>query len=834
MTRQVLWVTVLVSLFGAAGAQAPNQAAPPEEQFVWITPVRADSGNKVSLRIRCNDVWTAGKPVPIVCEFHSQHLIDDVVVKCEIKDAAGQVVFQGKKSVVSDKDGGTCNWDWDASAIAPGAYTATAQMWRPPSFVLTQRDYRVRKASPVQLRKDFEEVQKRAKDASDHLQSLVDKGVRPPYACMRMAIANNSMKPLRAAFDKADWPRVDSLLDYIRATVDAVPAQLAFGNGQPEFWEAIPQPSMREVEIAGASFRAQGRPVFLFGLHFAELPSADDIRALRAYGLNLAAIPIGPQVTLADATHEADFRRMLDPIFQQAEASNIGLWVSLAPQSLPPWALQQWAALADNGTGQADITPPEGRRLVERHIQALAPYVAGQTMTQGIALMETPEFRFTGEEIRQGFLDVVKAHYDNDRIAVNRAWKGLFADLNEIQIGWSRVNPRYQESPAYRYDWRTYHQQLGAEYLNWMRGLVRPLAPKTPITVAFTDKVFEVEESERGVNWEAIAPLVDIGACEAANTIVDRYFDMGYPQEVLLYTLVRSVVSGKPLINVADRILDEAINDVACGFDYVHAVMWEAAMAGLSASALQCKPELLRPDCLEAYATACLDLNRLAPIVAAFQDAPAEVGILWSMPSKIYADGVPHLASVKDAFEGCSFAGYKVRFITEKQCVDGGLKDLKVLVTPDTPSVADETFPVLKEFMQGQGVAIRTSSSILFDEHGHSRRDIISFSRRTILVRGQNLPAEYLHAMDAVATLGELPNIPRTTNQFEYPLEGVKSRYLEWDGHAYLYVVNLRKNPLLCYLHGGSRSGHDLIRGRDVSFPAKLNSLEPMLVRLDP
>jgi hypothetical protein len=366
-----------------------------------------------------------------------------------------------------------------------------------------------------------------------------------------------------------------------------------------------------------------------------------------------------------------------------------------------------------------------------------------------------------------------------------------------------------------------------------LRSLTQPLAPDTPITLGFTGRAFEPGDAEFGVDRETLTSLLDVTGCCVANTHIDPYYALGYPQQVLLYTLMRSFAPGKPLANLEDDLVNESPSEDLCTFKYVHSVLWEVAMAGLNASALRVPLDSLRPECIEAYATAGLDLNRLAPIVAAFQQAPVEVAILWSMPSKIYANGVQHLESARYAFEGCSFAGYKAGFITEKQCVENHLPDLKVLVVPDTPSVANDTFPILKEFMQGQGVVIRTSSSILFDEHGYSRRDIISNVRRTVLVHGQNLPAEYLHAMDAVATSGELPPIPRTVNQFGYPEEGVKSRYVEIDGQGYLYVINLRKDPITSYLHGGSRSGHDLIHGRDVSFPMRLTPLVPMLVRLD-
>jgi hypothetical protein len=96
-----------------------------------------------------------------------------------------------------------------------------------------------------------------------------------------------------------------------------------------------------------------------------------------------------------------------------------------------------------------------------------------------------------------------------------------------------------------------------------------------------------------------------------------------------------------------------------------------------------------------------------------------------------------------------------------------------------------------------------------------------------------NLPTEYLHAMDAAMVLGSLPRIPRPINASGYPLEGVKTRFVEVDGEPYLYMVNLRKTSLNCHLAGGLQTGRDLIRGRDVVFPRVLEPLDPMLIHLE-
>jgi hypothetical protein len=226
-------------------------------------------------------------------------------------------------------------------------------------------------------------------------------------------------------------------------------------------------------------------------------------------------------------------------------------------------------------------------------------------------------------------------------------------------------------------------------------------------------------------------------------------------------------------------------------------------------------------------------VNRLAPIVHALQQAPASVAVLWSDASKIFDDGEPYLESALYAYEGCSFSGYNVRWISEAQCADGELAGVKLLVIPHTPAVTDAAFEAMKAYIEAGGHVARIGMPIPYNEKGHSRQDILRNSYNTVLVRGVNLPTEYLHAIDAAIEMDALPVISRPVNEHGYPLEGVRTRTVELEGNQYLYLINVRKEPVTCHLTGPAQGGRDLIQGRDISFPYLMSPLEPMLLQMD-
>ena len=815
----------------AGGAAVSSE--PDDERRVWIEPVAADAGRRISVRVRPGPAQPEDVPLVFACDLRSESTITDAYLELHVHDDSGALVHRDRRQLSLSEDTTSCWLTWDTVDSPEGTYAAELALFRRPGVLVARREYVVRKVSWAGLCARLEAARCGLASATDSLRALRSEQIEAPYLHMRAAIAGDCLKRAIALAQRREWRRLDALVGYLERTAQALSAQIAFGSVAPELLEAIPEPDLTRLTARDGGFYAGERPVFLLGRYYGANWPAETLGQLRKYGLNFAALDVGPQQTLLDAKREKPFRKKLDPVFKRALENNITVTVSLAPHALCSWAIDQWPHLADNGLGTPEIVRKEARKIIERHIRAAAPYLAGQEAVSSLCLLSNPKLKFTGEIVRQSFLARVQEDY-GDRHAVNRAWRGLFASLDEIDIGWEDDNPRYQDTPAYRYDWQTHHQRLGAQYVRWLRQLARKRGVKMPLYLALSDDVFEIGETHYGLDREALAAEFDLGGCCAANTLSDPFYAMGYPQQGVLYALMRSLGPDRPVFNLQHRLLAGGDLEAPHPFSYVHTAMWEAALFGLSASAIDVSDLLDAPEVLEGYATACLDLNRLAGVVAAFQQAPAEVAVLWSMPSKIFDNGDPYLMSAVYAFEGCSFAGHKVRFITEDQCVRTGLAGVKVLVVPEAPAVGDEAFEVLRRYMDANRAVIRTATApILYNAHGRSRRDIIAPTQRTVLVSGENLPTEYLHAMDAVQGFGELPLIPRITNEYGYPLEGVKSRYVEVDGQGYLYAVNIRKGPITCFVHGDRQSGRDLIRGRDVEFPRILEPLEPMLIRLD-
>jgi hypothetical protein len=86
--------------------------------------------------------------------------------------------------------------------------------------------------------------------------------------------------------------------------------------------------------------------------------------------------------------------------------------------------------------------------------------------------------------------------------------------------------------------------------------------------------------------------------------------------------------------------------------------------------------------------------------------------------------------------------------------------------------------------------------------------------------------------LDAAFAFGEMFPIPRPVNSRGYPLEGVYSRFMGWGGRAYVFLVNLRAEPVVCHVWGGAARGRDVLSGRSMELPSALLPLDPVLLEL--
>ncbi len=822
MTRTCIGVVLLFWVTATGWAQpAPSLAA------IWTYPGECVSGQHVQLLVTPQESRGADF-LPFECMIDTDRNYSEAVLQLNVFDGKETLISETAMPLKLNIGQSKYTVEWDATAAPLGLYRADITI-RPDEIETVSRyTAAVKKVTEQQLLEDLEGTLQRLQELRGKLTSGEASGTKPSHMEVRLRTAEDFVQRARNHADAKQWREMDEILNYLEKTSGAVHAWIVFGNEAEEFDTPVADLDMSSLECRNGVVYSSGQPVFLFGRVLPD-SAPEAIGALKRYGLNFAVCSLPPRATLADRDLAMEFKSVFNPLFEEAAQDNIAVAVQLAPQEIGAWALQLWPDASAKGF--IDITHPGIREAYQRHLNAVLPYLAGQKTVSMVSLAEKPQFRYDSEEVRKAFVAHIQKKYP-DRQNLNQLWHAHFAKYDEITI-WDATakDYQYQNLRAYQFDWQSFQRELIREYFTALADAAHSAAPRLWKQAAIADTIFQNGETRQGVDREALAHLMDCSGCAASMQAPEKMYALDYPGQSAVYALLKSFQPEKPVFNLEDQIDFNGIENPEA---YLTTALWEGVMSGLNGMALAADSQVARrPETMEAYANACLQINRLAPVVAAFQQTPADVAVLYSDSSKILDDGVPYLKSARFAYEGASFAGYALRFITERQLARGEWADVKVIIIPETPALTDAAFAAIEQYVEKGGAVIRVGTPIPYNEQGLSRRTVLRNNDRTVLVRGLNLPTEYLHGMDGVISKGALPNIPRVVNNSGYPIEGVKSLYWDYQGDSYLYLVNVRKDSVTCRLKGAAQSGRDLILGREVRFPLYAKPLDPMLIRLD-
>ena len=831
-------VCAFVILLAAVSAQADAVPAPrdvplEEEvgvQRVWVEPAGDASGKRATISVQADGEVQAAEQIVFDCMISSIDRLERGVVRLEIHNDEDRVLHEGEMRLDLNKGGTPCRFTWVPDNLPLGVFVARFELFHYPEGSLAVRELTVRKLAEMPLQRAIDEAAEKVHSLREHLDTIAKEGYDPAYARVRLTVAEEFVPVARRVFAQGDWRRAEALAQYVGRTVDSVRSELAFGGFASKLTLPADVVEPGAFEAGHGGFHAQGRPAFFVG---AVVEDDDDIRAVARHGLNLALLEVSADRPVEPGSVQKD---VLDRAFDAASSCGISIIVRLV-HLIPEMPV-------------SEVSVPDLQACVDARLQAVAAAMSGRPNLHSVCLACEPEYRFGGEALRGEFVNHMKTEF-SDLYDLNRIWRARLGAFDEILLPWPSAaepnahRPNYLSGAAYQYDWQTLHSRASARFSAWLLARGHDLFPGTPLFIAESGRLFEEHDPVLGVGREVLNADMDVNGCISRRTDPRGVFATSYPYPGITYSLLRS---GNPELPTVDGGLRLAVSShpYADAYGYTRTMLWQAATLGVGAAAVYVEEQdeagtlqadrtfFDRPDCLEAAATACLDLNRLGNIVAAIQQAPADVAIIWSDASRIFDGGDPYLKTLRNAYEGCSFFGRNVRFITEQQCRSGVLKEVRVLVIPDTPSASDDVFEAVKEYIENGGIVIRRERPMFCDARGAARQDVILPTDQTILVRGKDEPSQYLHAMDAAVDTGRLEPCPRPINEFGYPLDGVVSRTASLEGKEYLYLVNLRKEAVRVSLSSPWCSGWDLIQDREALFPYMLEPLAPMLVRLDP
>ncbi|TCC00547.1 beta-galactosidase [Micromonospora zingiberis] len=493
---------------------------------------------------------------------------------------------------------------------------------------------------------------------------------------------------------------------------------------------------------------AAGRPRLAFGADYnpEQWPRAvwdDDVRAMRAAGVNIVSLAIFSWARLEPAPAEYDFG-WLDEVIGLLHDNGIAVDLATATASPPPWLTTAhpeilpvdrdgqtvWPGARQHWRPTSPVFRAHALRLVEAMAQRYAhhPALAAWHISNELGCHNVYDY---SDDAARAFRHWLRARYGSVE-ALNRAWGTDFWSQRYGDFG-QVLPPRRAAShpnPTQQLDFKRFSSDALRDHLRAEREILRAANPRIPITTNFM-----VMSGTSGMNYADWADEVDF----VAN---DHYRHPG-PQSLdelsFSANLVGNLAGGRPWflmehstsavnwqpVNLAKRhgeLARDSLTHVAHGADAVCYFQWRQSAAGAEKYHSAMVPHAGEESAVfRAVRDLGAELADLAE-VAGTDRTPAEVAILFDWESWWVSELDSHPTSLLryrqealDWYSALLALGVRADVLPVAAPLDG----YRLVVAPILHVMPAPLAARLGRFAEQGGHLVTTYFSGVVDEHDH-------------------------------------------------------------------------------------------------------------------
>ncbi|MCS7208759.1 MAG: beta-galactosidase [Fimbriimonadales bacterium] len=617
----------------------------------------------------------------------------------------------------------------------------------------------------------------------------------------------------------------------------------------------VPRYVTSPVEIRGASLIAETedpltgarerRPVFFVGFgHFGQVRA--DIEKFPKMGFNLIQIERGVWDILPEEgkVNLKPFEEDVLPALRRAAAANVKVDYLISPHYMPQWVYQKYPHLKQPRDGfiQYSLFAPESLEVLRQYIDSFAPLLKDQPALLSICLSNEPLNKESPESPphQQAWRTWLQNRHKN-LLTLNTRWKTNYQSWDEIPIPDEEAGVRYAE-------WQDFNAEALA---NWHRELAKaierhlPGVPKHSKLMSWT--FTNDRELSRGVDPERFAAFCELNGNDAAtypNWDKGAPWAFGWVTTMLAHEIQRSLRDA-PVFNSENHIIRDRETRYVPP-QHARAVLWEEAIRGLSATTFWVwertdDPKsdfagslLHRPEIVEALSHTTLDLNRLAPYIAALQNQKPDVYLLYSQYDMMM-QGADAVVPRDSLYIALTMLGVRVGFITERQLEARRLPEgVSRIIVANTQYLSDEAFAGLELLRQQRGIQLLGfgEPSLQFDRYGRARtsRPGITFFERNPLTDARRL---FLR-LPSLLSNWRIERPLRLLDANDQPVWGVSYRVAPYENGFVASLCNYTRNPITVRLVNAENqpiTATNLIDGTTVQDTLTLQPLEPVLLK---
>ncbi len=401
------------------------------------------------------------------------------------------------------------------------------------------------------------------------------------------------------------------------------------------------------------------------------------------------------------------------------------------------------------------------------------------------------------------------------------------------------------DNPAQRYDWVRLRQMMIGNELTRAANVIRSIDHDAVIHGYPYVWTFREPAAYYGaaIDPELDTASYDMVGCDTSGAYhSDRYALATIGWLAGYYDLMRSIAADRPL---SDGEYHYVNRRKIYPENWSRAIYFQSYMHGLSHSSAWVWNRNGRVDCsllldaavLLGSGQAALDLQRVAPQIAAFHNRPDDVVILYSNASSPHSrrmdDGTSLSQTVQtDAvYEAMYFQGMQVGYVTETHVKQGKLAGKKLLIVPNSSHVERATRDAIEAFARHGGRVILVGDSLKYTPQGEPQPTLAKLSSIKHFKGFSDVDQARTALLPLLESAGVLPNWGiKVDNGQAFPTVEWRS-VTDASGNDILYVMNLGNESATVTLPKAWDDAVDLLDAQAMNAQFKLESLQFRLLK---
>lgn len=491
-----------------------------------------------------------------------------------------------------------------------------------------------------------------------------------------------------------------------------------------------------KATIDGQSFIAEDengerKPTFFTGYgHFGE--AMTDIPIFSDMGVNVIEIELGPAKVMKYENgnfvfdESGEYFQKLMEVFDSAAKNNVGINLLLSPHYMSGFMNENFPD--ETATGYFNASD-KMREYLECYISGVMERVKDKPALNSICLTNEPAYKASETKyLLPKYQKYLSELYENDISGLNACYNTEYSGFDKIE--YPNTDPAYtpEENPEklpQLWDYIMFNDAYYAEVHEFMFNIVNKYAPELGVGAKVMQDYDCDERSWRrnfifyGSDVENLGKFLTINGNDANNYYDPQDYQWDILNKMSYYDLQTSIRNA-PVFDFEDHVIRDrnALYGSEIMPKHLDADMWQGALHGRGGTTIWVWERtyddshdfsgsiLNRPIETDAESKAMLDIHRLSDELTKLQNAERNIGILQSRTARLYS--LYNSNALTKTYEGVSYLGERVEFVTERQAAGGKLDntDIDILIVPLEKNVLSGTAEAVKKYIENGGKVI--------------------------------------------------------------------------------------------------------------------------------